>query len=213
MPPAAAPSLARRALAVLAVAATLVLGLVGVASAQEPPPTTVPSSILVPGTTAPTTTPPATTAASEDEPDAAADEDDGGGFFDLDFDANEKVWIIVAGLVAIAILMLVLTVIYWRHTKPDRPKQDRRIDRAERRAEKSERKDEKRRRKAAARDPFVQDDETGADDGDEVDERTDGTDRRPDPSEGPMDLDGLLARPDPSRSVFGAAGEDDEPSR
>ena len=43
----------------------------------------------------------------------------------LDLDANEKVWVIVGGLVAIAVLMMVLTVIYWRHTKPDRPKQDK----------------------------------------------------------------------------------------
>ncbi len=46
--------------------------------------------------------------------------DDEGGVLDFDLDANEKVWIIVGALVAVALLLLVLTIVYWRHTKPDR---------------------------------------------------------------------------------------------
>jgi hypothetical protein len=87
--------------------------------------------------------------------------------------------------------MLVLTVIYWRHTKPDRPAQDKRITKAER-------KDEKRRRKASKKDPFVADDEPAPTDG---------------PPPGPMDLDDLLGSPDPSRSVFGSSDEDTGPGR
>ncbi len=207
MPPAA---VTRRALVGLVLIGALALGIGGVASAQEPPPT---SGVLVPGTTTPSvTTPPSSTSqapAAEDE----ADEDSL-----LDLDANEKVWVIVGGLVAIAIVMMVLTVIYWRHTKPERPKQDRRIDRAERRAEKAERKDEKRQRKAASRDPFVDDDtdldaliDEVDDEKDEPDE-ADGEDEDPLP-EGPLDLEGLLGAPDSSRSVFGVPSEADEPPR
>jgi hypothetical protein len=213
MPPAAPPTLIRRALAAATLVGALVLGVGSVAGAQEvPPATTVPGgSILVPGTTVATTAPPATSEAPAEE---EADEDDGDGnsFFDTDFDANEKVWIIVGALVAVAILMLVLTVIYWRHTRPDGAiKQDRRIDKAERREEKAARKDEKRRRKAADRDPFTQDD--GAHDS-TTDEPPAGdapsASRHP---EGPMDLDGILGRPEASRSVFGEPPEDSDPSR
>ena len=189
MPPAA---VTRRALVGLVLIGALALGIGGVASAQEPPPT---SGVLVPGTTTPSvTTPPSSTSqapAAEDE----ADEDSL-----LDLDANEKVWVIVGGLVAIAIVMMVLTVIYWRHTKPERPKQDRRIDRAERRAEKAERKDEKRQRKAASRDPFVVDDDADLDAlidevDDEKDERTRRTRGRGRPAGGAARPGGPAGRP------------------
>ncbi len=189
MPLAAAPTLTRRALVALTVAGVLTLGGTAAAWAQDPPVTT-PSSILVPGTTAPSTTAPATTPTSE----APAEDpvQDEGGFFD--FDANEKVWIIVGGLVAIAVLMMVLTVLYWRHTKPDRPAKGERTSRAER-------KRDKRLRKAARKDPWTDDD------GDE-----DGDDEPAQPS-GPLDLDELLAAPDSDRSVFGATDEGDQSDR
>jgi len=202
MPPSAPPSLSRRALAATALVGALLVGTATAAWAQDPVPTTTPtptSGVLVPGTTAP---PSSTTATTQAPP--AEDADDDGGLLDLD--ANEKVWVIVGALVAIAVLMMVLTVVYWRHTKPDRsPKQDRRIERAERKEAKAERKDEKRQRRAARRDPFG----SGDDEDDEADEGG-GEARRS--SDGPMDLDAILGSPDPSRSVFGPTEEDD-PSR
>jgi hypothetical protein len=195
MPPAATSALPRRALAGLALAAMLVLGGGTAAWAQDPTATTVPptSGVLVTGTTvAPTSTPASTTSTT------AAPEDDEGGFLDLD--ANEKVWVIVAALVGVAIVMMVLTVLYWRHTRPGRGDlQDKRITKAERKTEKAERKDEKRRRRAVSKDPFV-----------------DGPDDAlvpPDPADGPMDLEELLGEPDPSRSVFGSADEDPDAGR
>ena len=203
MPPSAAPTLSRRALVAAAVAGAIVLGGGTAAWAQDPVPTTTPtatSGVLVPGTTAPPSSTTATT-----QPPPADDADDEGGFLDLD--ANEKVWVIVGALVAIAILMMVLTVIYWRHTKPDRaPKQDRRIERAERREAKAERRDEKRQQRAARKDPF------GGGVGDaEKEDPADGDDEVPPRSspDGPMDLDAILGSPDPSRSVFGPDEEDD----
>lgn len=195
MPPAAAPSLTRRALAGLVLVGALSLG-GSAAWAQDPPPSTPTSGVLVPGSTVPATTVPPATTTSE----APASDDSGDGLLDLD--ANEKVWVIVGGLVAIAVLMMVLTIIYWRHTKPDRPKQDKRIDRAERRADKAELKQEKRERRSKKRDPFVPDDE------DEAEDAADAA-----PPAGPIDIEGLLGSPDPSRSVFAEPDEDDEPSR
>jgi hypothetical protein len=187
MPPAAAPTLPRRALAALVL--TGALGIVGAGTAAAQDPTTVPptSGVLVPGTTAPPSTTPASTTTTE-----APAEDEGGL---LDLDANEKVWVIVGGLVGIAILMMVLTVLYWRHTRPEHPKQDRRIDRVERKEAKAERKDEKRRRRAAGKDPFTDDGDDGP------------------PPAGPLDLDAILGGPDPARSVFGSSEEGDEPPR
>jgi hypothetical protein len=185
MAPAATTTLTRRAIAVVALAAVLTLGGAATARAQEPPPTT--AGLLVPGTTAPATTvAPASTTTTE------APDEEGDGLLDLD--ANEKVWVIVGGLVAVAILMLVLTVIYWRHTKPERWPQDRE-------ATKAGRKRQKRRRRATSKDPFLAEDETPA------------PSSSPPSASGPMDLDDLLGTPDPSRSVFGSPTEDDEPGR
>jgi hypothetical protein len=90
--------------------------------------------------------------------------------------------------------MMVLTVIYWRHTRPGRG------DLAESRSEqRTARKERKRRRKAVSKDPFVE----GPDDALVP----------PDPADGPMDLNELLGEPDPSRSVFGPAEEDPDPGR
>jgi hypothetical protein len=213
MPPSAAPTLTRRALAALALVGALGIGGAGAAWAQDPTATTVPvtptSGVLVQGgPTTPTTTPSST---STSQAPADDDADDDGGLLDLD--ANEKVWVIVGALVAIALLMMVLTVLYWRHTKPDKVKQDRRITRAEKKADKRERKAEKRERKAAGKDPFVEDveidDFSDLRDDDEF-EADDGPPAHP---TGPLDLDSILGAPDPSRSVFGATSEDDEPDR
>ena len=181
MPPSpAAPNLSRRALAALALVAGLTFFSGAGASAQVPT-TTVPG-VLVPGdTTAPSV---ATTTTTTEAPAVADD-----GLLDFDFDANEKVWIIVGALVAVAVLLLVLTIIYWRHTKPDRPKADRRIERAER-------KEQKQRRRAANKD--------------ETD--TDGDGPAGTPS-APMDLDEVLSTPDPARSVFGIPDEPEESPR
>ena len=122
-------------------------------------------------------------------------DDAGDGLLDFHFDANEKVWIIVGALVAVALLLLVLTIIYWRHTKPDRPKADKRIERAER-------KEQKRRRKATGEDPFAEEADEGPDD--------DGSAGTP---SGPIDLDEVLAPPDPARSVFGTPDEPGESPR
>jgi hypothetical protein len=180
MPPSpAAPNLSRRALAGLALVAGLTFVSGAGASAQVPT-TTVPG-VLVPGdTTAPTVEPTTTTTEAP-----VADD----GLLHFDFDANEKVWIIVGALVAVAVLLLVLTIIYWRHTKPDRPKADRRIERAER-------KEQKQRRRAANKD------ETDAD-----------GNGPPGTPSAPMDLDEVLSSPDPARSVFGIPDEPEESPR
>ena len=133
-------------------------------------------------TVPPTTAPPTTRAPAAD---------DSGGLLDFDFDANQKVWIIVGALVAVALLLLILTIVYWRHTKPDRS--------AAVAGDKTSRKMEKRRQKAAAKDPFAQSTQ------DEAPPR--------DPTSGPIDLDGLLGTPDPARSVFGAPDEPGESPR
>jgi hypothetical protein len=188
MPPSpAAPTLPRRALVALALVGGLTL-FSGVGASAQVPTTTVPGVLVPGGTTAPTVAPTTTTTT-----EAPASADAGGGL--LDFDANEKVWIIVGALVAVALLMLVLTIIYWRHTKPDRPKADKRIERAER-------KEQKQRRKAASEDPSA----------DEPDEVSD-DDGPPGSPSGPLNLDELLAAPDPARSVFGAPDEPGESPR
>jgi lysylphosphatidylglycerol synthetase-like protein (DUF2156 family) len=183
MPPSpAAPNLSRRALAALALMAGLVF-LVGAGASAQVPTTTVPG-VLVPGDTTATTVAPTTTTS---EAPAAADD----GLLDFDFDANEKVWIIVAALVAVALLLLVLTIIYWRHTKPDRPKADRRIARAER-------KEQKQRRRASSKEAAA------------TDAELDGPAGTP---SAPMDLDEVLSSPDPARSVFGTPDEPEESPR
>lgn len=182
------------AFARLAVAALVGLGALAAApsaGAQEPAPTTT-NPVLVPGETTPTTRAPS---GGTPAPTSTTEADDGGGLLDLDLDANEKVWIIVGGLVVIAVVMAVLTVVYWRHTRPDRSGEpEAKETRAERRAR-------KREAKAAARDPFVEDEAVG---------------EEPEPVEGPLDLDALLGGPEPSRSVFGDVAEgpgDDEERR
>lgn len=181
MPPSsAAPTLPRRVLAALALTAALGLGLGAPAAAQVP--TTTTPGVLVPGSTVATTVPPTTAAPA---PTDAADDE--GGVLDFDLDANEKVWIIVGALVAVALLLLVLTIVYWRHTKPGRSvAADNGDDRASR-------KEAKRERKAERKDPFRSDEA-----GDQPPE---------DPNAGPLDLDELLGSPDPARSVFGSSDE------
>ena len=189
MPPSsAAPSLPRRVLAAVALTATLGLGLGVTAPVAAQAPTTTTPGVLVPGPSTASTVP-ATTAAPTTTTPAADD----GGLLDFDFDANQKVWIIVGGLVAVALLLLVLTIVYWRHTKPDRSAA---VGRREGRAT---RKEEKRRRKAEAKDPFS---ETVEDDAPPRD-----------PTTGPLDLDELLGAPDPARSVFGAPDDPGESPR
>jgi hypothetical protein len=188
MPPSsAAPTPPRRVLVALTLTVTLGFGS-GVASpvAAQVPTTTVPG-VLVPGPSTASTVPATTVPPASTEPQS----DD--GLLDFDFDANEKVWIIVGGLVAVALLLLVLTIIYWRHTKPERSGE---VDRDEARAT---RKEERRRRKAEAKVPFR------GDDADETQSR--------DPATGPLDLDGLLGAPDPARSVFGAPDDPGESPR
>lgn len=181
MPPSSAsPALPRRAAAALALVGVLTLW-GGAVSAQEVPPSTVPD-VLVPGSSTPTSVPPTSGPATTTTAPAAGDD---GGLLSFDLDANEKVWVIVGGLVVVAVLLAVLTVVYWRHTKPDRPKRDRRIDR-------DERHEQRRRRKS--KDPFA-----GADDREDAE------------SAGPLDLDELLGSPDPGRSVFAPPDQPQDP--
>ena len=185
MPPSsAAPTLPRRVLVALALTVALGLGLAAPVAAQVPP-TTVPG-VLVPGPSTAPTVPPTTAPAATTVPA-------GGGVLDFDFDANEKVWIIVGALVAVALLLLVLTIVFWRHTKPDRSVA---VDTG---GDRASRKEEKRQSKAEKKDPF-RDDDAG-----------DGPPR--DPAAGPLDLDELLGTPDPARSVFGAPDEPGESPR
>jgi len=188
MPPSsAAPSLSRRVLAAVALTATLGFGLGVVTPAAAQGPTTTTPGVLVPGPSTASTVPPTTVAPTTTAPGA----DD--GLLDFDFDANQKVWIIVGGLVAVALLLLVLTIVYWRHTKPDRSAA---VDRREGR---SARKEAKSRRKAEAKDPFR--------------ETVDADAAPRDPTTGPLDLDELLGSPDPARSVFGTPDDPGETPR
>ncbi len=149
-------------LAALAMAAMLVAP--AMAEAQEVPTTTVPE-LLVPGDTTPTTAGGGAPATTTTETPAT---DDGGLFHDVD--ANTKVWIIVGGLVTVAVLIAILTIIYWRHTRPAPVDAD---------AEGGRRPSRRERRKAKKLGQ-------GQDDA----------------AKPPLDLDDLLARPDPARSVF-----------
>jgi Domain of unknown function (DUF3827) len=186
MPPSsAAPTLPRRVLVALALTAALSLG-VGAPAAAQVPTTTIPG-VLVPGVTTASTAPTTTAAPAATSTPAAADD----GLLDFDFDANQKVWIIVGALVAVALLLLVLTIIYWRHTRPDRS--------AAVGPDKTSQKMEKRRQKAAAKDPFAE-------------PTVDAAPPR-DPVAGPLDLDELLGTPDPGRSVFGTSDEPGESPR
>jgi hypothetical protein len=159
------------ALGLVALAVGLLLLLPGAAHAQEVPPTTAPE-LLVPGDTTPTTVagggaPASTTTTTEPA-------DDNRLFGDVD--ASTKVWIIVAGLAGVAVLIAILTVIYWRHTRPEilEPEAD------------GAREPSRRERRKARRD---RDDDPG-------------------PPAGQLDLDELMARPEPSRSVFASDPDD-----
>jgi len=177
----------RRPASALALAVVLLAG--PAAAAQEVPPTTV-GDLLVPGTSAPapsapaTTTPPATTSAPVDE---------GGGLLDLDLDANQKVWVIVGALLAVAVLIAVLTVVYWHHTRPVPPDGVPVTRRERRQARRDARRAERRERRAPAPEPAAVP-PAGAD-----------------PAAGPLDLDALLGEPQPSRSVFAPDPEDPRP--
>ena len=78
-----------------------------------PVPTTAPGDLLVPGET---TAPPATTAgaptSARPEPQTQDDNQDS--------DAGRTVWMAIIGLLVVAVLILILTVLYARHTKPGR---------------------------------------------------------------------------------------------
>ena len=116
----------------LAFAVLLLLagGVARASTSQFPPATTVPgfptattlapgavptTGVLVPDTTPTTAASTATTGAAgtvtevEEAPDAATNPG-----------ASKTVWMAIAGLGAVAFLILVLTVIYARHTRPDR---------------------------------------------------------------------------------------------
>lgn len=114
----------------LVLAAAIALGAGGAAAsnAQFPPETTVPpvfptettldpgatvptTGVLVPGTT-PTTT--ATTAAAATQVDQTPTADT------TNPDASRTVWFAIGGLGVVALLILVLTIVYARHTRPDR---------------------------------------------------------------------------------------------
>jgi len=159
----------------------VVLGWASPAPAQVPP-TTAPS-VLVPGPTTTVAPTGATTAPTTSAP--AADGGDGGGLLDFDFDANTKVWIIVGGLVVVAIATLVLTILYWRHTRPERAEDDG-GEAEPKRTRRQRRRDERAASEAEAA--------TAA----EV----------PDLSE--ADLDELLGPPDAQRSVFADLPEEPE---
>lgn len=102
----------------------------GAVTAQFPPATTVPpafptdttlapvtpptTGVLVPDTTPTTTGATSATVSPVTEVDQDSDADTG------DPAAERTVWIAIAGLGAVALLILILTVIYARHTRPDR---------------------------------------------------------------------------------------------
>jgi hypothetical protein len=94
------------------VSLTLLLVTAGDAGAQDG--TTEPSvpELIVPGapsvTSGPAETPSSTTAVPAE---ATSSRDDG-------LAASTKVWIIIGGLVGVAFLVLILTILYWRRTKP-----------------------------------------------------------------------------------------------
>lgn len=78
------------------------------------PATTVPGGVLVPSTTVAAS--PATTVAGSTATSApAADSSDSG-----DPGAERTVWFAIIGLGVVAFLIIVLTIIYARHTRPDR---------------------------------------------------------------------------------------------
>lgn len=113
------------ALVLLAALALLFGAPAAAENAQFPPATTVPGfptattvpggGVLVPSTTVAggtaTTVPDGSTATTAAEAPAS----DGG-----DPDAERTVWMAIAGLGVVAVLIIVLTLVYARHTRPDR---------------------------------------------------------------------------------------------
>lgn len=122
-------SLVARHTSLRAAAAALVLALVlvvaphlaGAATAQFPTETTVApgfpapptTSVLVPGSTVATTTPTTAAGATQVEEPPVADTSG-------DPSASRTVWMAIAGLGIVAFLILVLTIIYARYTRPGR---------------------------------------------------------------------------------------------
>ena len=116
----------------LAAAVVLLLGgVAGAATAQFPPATTAPgfptattltpgaaptTGVLVPDPTSTTAESPATTATAG----TVSEVDEAPGDTSSDPDAGRTVWIAIAGLGAVAFLILVFTIVYARHTRPDR---------------------------------------------------------------------------------------------
>lgn len=120
----------RAAAVALVLAATVAFGVAGAAAstAQFPPETTVPPGLptdttLAPGATVPTTgvlvpgTTPTTTATSAGA-DTQVDQTPAADTSNPD--ASRTVWVAIGGLGVVALLILVLTIIYARHTRPDR---------------------------------------------------------------------------------------------
>ena len=111
----------RAALALGALAAVLGLAVApaGATVAQEPGVTVDPSLDPSASSTAPTATGeetvPTSEAAPADDTSTTSTESDGSSAVD---DENRKVWMVVAGLVAVAIALIALTVWYWFRTRP-----------------------------------------------------------------------------------------------
>ena len=97
--------------------------LVGAGSAGagvvDPSVTTVPE-LLVPGDTTPTTVADEPTEDQAPEESGPTTTESDSGSVDEGLSASTKGWLIIAGLVGVAFLILVLTIIYWRHTSPKR---------------------------------------------------------------------------------------------
>ena len=115
----------------IALVALLAPGVATAATNQFPPDTTVPGfpteTTLAPGVAPPTTgvlvpDPSATTlpGAATTVADDSVTEVDSGDDGATDPDATRTVWLVIAGLGGVAFLILVLTVVYARHTRPDR---------------------------------------------------------------------------------------------
>lgn len=118
----------------LAFAVLLLLagGVARASTGQFPPATTVPgfptATTLAPGAVPPTTgvlvpdTTPTTAAATQATVDAdtVTEVEDQTDDSSSDPSASKTVWMAIAGLGAVAFLILLLTIIYARHTRPDR---------------------------------------------------------------------------------------------
>lgn len=92
------------------------------AAAQTGTEPTVPE-LIVPGDTGTTSAPPADGGAGELDPAspttaAGGDQGTDSGSGGDGLSASTKVWVIIGALVGVALLVFILTIIYWRHTRP-----------------------------------------------------------------------------------------------